>query len=257
MNEEIIMEQLALAATALRESRSAAQPHHIPERRSHRLALLAADYAAHAMTRHHPAHAEVDAKAHLQTKHNASHRGDDPARDWSFLTDAQDDFAWPCYIVVQSDNHAQSYECPRNDGHPQINPCLSCPFVRSCLQDNCALPEVTNTADQNPTVSSEQLEGVLDQTHDKTGTDQATAAHQAIAHLMTAARAMHAASHQDVLIAIAECAYFTLQAFREASKSSVPTQRPQGDANQVMSEHANLADLINSRVGAPSHWLKE
>ena len=40
-------------------------------------------------------------------------------------------------------------------------------------------------------------------------------------------------------------------------KSSGPTHCPQGDTDHAMSAHPNLADIINSRVGAPSHWTKE
>ena len=244
MNADTIMEKIGFAAEILRNSESANQPHHLPERNAHRLALLATDYVAHAMVALYPARQDIANQAELQSAQNSRFRRPDPDVDWKFLTAARHDFAWPCYIVVESDTHRQSYECPRHDAQPHANPCLSCPFVQSSLPDTISLPAAYIDAPSHPFHPEPPLSEPR---------PQADVASQVTSTLLEAVETtLPAQHHQAVLLAIAQCSYFSLAAAQHARERVTPTSP---DLDEVTQRHADLADLVNHRLQAPSAWL--
>ena len=244
MNADTIMQKISFTADILRNSESGTQPHHLPERNAHRLALLAADYAAHAMAALYPARQDIANQAEQQSAQNSRFRRPDPDVDWKFLTAAQHDFAWPCYIVVESDTHRQSYECPRHDAQPHTNPCLSCPFVQSCLPDTISLPVAYIDAPSQP-FRAEPLPAAP--------RPQAHVASQVTSTLLDAVQASpHTQNHQAVLLAIAQCSYFSLEAAEHAQERVTP---PSPDLGELAQRHAELADMVNHRLQAPSAWL--
>lgn len=235
MRDEAILNGLASASRAIRNSESSHQDHESEERQNARRALICADAAANEVARRWQAEPEAKTMAQQQAAANRPHYAENLDTDWAFIVQGADTHTAECLMIVEGQSMARSYECRRGDVDPRANPCLSCFFASGHVGDVMSVPE---PADRNDDAHTEALDPVA----------QATAA---LRHLREAALATPDTTCERVLLAIGDCAHFVVQAVERGQAERTWPISGDDAIDGLADAHTDLQETLGDRLGSP------
>lgn len=242
MDEQAVLQQLALASASIRDCESMRQPAETREHQSARLALMAADSAAHQIASPDHDGSPAQRMSAEQIRLNQPHYSHQSERDWPELIGRRHPEQQKCRMVTEATTLDRWHECARQHGSERRTPCLSCDF----LPDDKPDPPGPDPRDKG-TPSSEATQGPLD------SLEQAFAA---LEHLRAAAASMTREGHVGPLIAIGECGSRTIRMVHEAVGERRLWKHGHEDHRRLNEAYDAVNKAVQAKLGDPSTWFE-